>query len=57
MPEVWGASPPIELLRQLIDAKGFYDREENDFINVVDNMLLICAAPPVGGRNKLTMRF
>lgn len=28
MPEEYGSQPPIELLRQLVDCGGFYDREE-----------------------------
>jgi len=56
-PEVYGAQPPIELLRQLLDSGGFYDREKL-FWKYIENVILctICA-PPGGGRNPLTPRF
>lgn len=56
-PEVYGAQPPIELLRQFLDAGGLYDREKL-YWKYVDNVVLctICA-PPGGGRNPLNPRF
>lgn len=38
MPEVetYGAQPPIELLRQLVDSGGYYDLKEKSWVNVVD---------------------
>lgn len=59
MPKVeeFGAQPPIELLRQLIDNGIWYDRP--DFYKKrIENYRLICAAaPPGGGRAPLTPRF
>lgn len=55
--EMYGAQPPIELLRQFIDYKGVYDRKAFNWKDV-DNTILICAcAPPGGGRSPLTVRF
>lgn len=56
-PEIYGAQPPIELLRQLLDSGGLYDREKL-FWKEIENLILcaICA-PPGGGRNPLTPRF
>mgnify|MGYP002832781009 CR=1 FL=1 len=34
--ETYGAQPPIEILRQFMDHKGWYDRKENVFRNLVD---------------------
>jgi dynein heavy chain len=57
MVEQYGAQPPIELLRQLIDHNGLYDRI-GFFFKEVDNYVMIAvAAPPGGGRSVLTQRF
>ena len=34
--EVFGAQPPIEILRQWMDHRGWYDRKENEFRRLVD---------------------
>jgi dynein heavy chain len=55
--EEYGAQPPIELLRQLLDQGGFYDREQF-FWKVIQKFVIIsAAAPPSGGRSELTPRF
>merc|ERR1719197_597919 len=55
--EEYGAQPPIELLRQFQDQRGFYDRKKHEWKDIENVTLLLCAAPPGGGRNKLTERF
>ena len=40
--ETYGAQPPIELLRQLVDSGGYYDIKEKTWVNVVD-MVMMCA--------------
>lgn len=55
--EFYGAQPCIELLRQLTDLGGFYDRHKLFWKQVVDTTLLPACAPPGGGRNQLSMRF
>ncbi|KAA0150075.1 hypothetical protein FNF29_05515 [Cafeteria roenbergensis] len=55
--EEYGAQPPIELLRQFLDFKGFYDREKLFFKHIQDTMLVCGAAPPGGGRAEVTPRF
>lgn len=59
MPSVerYGAQPPIELLRQLIDYGGFYDRASLYWKDVLNTTLLCSAAPPGGGRSPVTARF
>ena len=55
--ETYGAQPPIELLRMLVDKKGFYDRDKL-FWKWIEDTILICAAgPPGGGRRELSQRF
>ena len=55
--EQYGAQPPIELLRQLLEYKGFYDRQ-NFFWKEIEKFTILCAAaPPAGGRAHLTSRF
>jgi len=55
--EEYGAQPPIELLRLLIDKQGMYDRKEWEWKQVLDTTLIAAAAPPSGGRAVLTPRF
>ena len=55
--EQYGAQPPIELLRLMIDKGGFYDRKEKFWKEIQNTSILAAAAPPTGGRNKLTPRF
>lgn len=56
-PEIYGAQPTIELLRQLLDSGGFYDREKLFWKDIEDVILCTICAPPGGGRNPLTPRF
>jgi dynein heavy chain len=55
--ETYGAQPPIELLRQLLDFKGFYDRDKLFWKDISDVLLFAAAAPPGGGRAPITQRF
>ncbi|XP_025191999.1 LOW QUALITY PROTEIN: dynein heavy chain 6, axonemal-like [Melanaphis sacchari] len=56
-PEIYGAQPPIELLRQLLDSGGIYDRDKLDWKYIENVILCTICAPPGGGRNPLTPRF
>ncbi|CAK8985673.1 unnamed protein product [Durusdinium trenchii] len=55
--EEYGAQPPIELLRQFQDQRGFFDRKKHEWKDIENTTLLLCAAPPGGGRNQMTARF
>lgn len=56
--EVFGASPPIELLRQLMGNGGFYDRKVAGFWKFVQDVTVVGACgPPEGGRNPITARL
>ena len=52
--ETYGAQPPIEFLRLLLDKKGLYERKDWSWKDVEDVTIIGCAAPPSGGRAKLT---
>jgi dynein heavy chain len=55
--EVYGAQPPIELLRLLVDKKGLFEREDWSWKMVKDTTLLAASAPPGGGRQPTTQRM
>ena len=55
--EKYGAQPPVELLRQFMDFKGFYDRKKLFWKDVEDLTLTAACAPPGGGRQEVTPRF
>eukprot|EP00854_Cymbomonas_tetramitiformis_P003966 gene3966-4937_t len=55
--ETYGAQPPIELLRQFQDFRGFYDRKKLFWKDIEDMTIVSACAPPGGGRQELTPRF
>eukprot|EP00913_Durusdinium_trenchii_P018122 g17027.t1 len=55
--EKYGAQPPIELLRQVIDYKGFYDRKKLFWKGVQDTQFIAACGPPGGGRMPVEMFF
>ena len=55
--EEYGAQPPIELLRQVIDHGSFYDRQKLFLKHVADCTFAAACAPPGGGRNDVTRRL
>lgn len=59
MPQLdrYGSQPPCELLRQCIDAGGFYDTKKLVFKQIKDTRFVCACAPPGGGRNAVTPRL
>ncbi|XP_043489610.1 dynein axonemal heavy chain 6 [Polistes fuscatus] len=55
--DTYGSQPPIELLRQILDYGGMYDREKLFWKDIEDIVITAACAPPGGGRNPLTPRF
>lgn len=57
--EEYGAQPPLELLRQYLDHKGWYDRKskEKPFTRIEDMFFISAMGPPGGGRAAITARL
>jgi dynein heavy chain len=55
--EEYGASPPVELIRQFLDFKGFYDRQKLFFKDIVRVTSCCACGPPGGGKMPLTPRY
>ncbi|XP_037363374.1 dynein axonemal heavy chain 3 isoform X2 [Talpa occidentalis] len=55
--EIYGAQPPIELLRQWIDHGFWFNKKDTTSLDIVDMLLVTAMGPPGGGRNDITARF
>eukprot|EP00929_Paragymnodinium_shiwhaense_P087545 TRINITY_DN476_c0_g3_i1.p1 TRINITY_DN476_c0_g3~~TRINITY_DN476_c0_g3_i1.p1 ORF type:complete len:2301 (-),score=755.59 TRINITY_DN476_c0_g3_i1:246-6980(-) len=55
--EYYGAQPPIELIRQWMDYKGWYNRKELKCNEVIDVVFVSCMGPPGGGRTEISGRL
>ena len=55
--ETYGAQPPLELMRQMVDHGGWYDRKTLRWKKIVDVVLVGAMGPPGGGRQPVTNRM
>lgn len=56
-PDPYQSQPPLELLRQFLDSRGFYDSKKLQWKEVHDVTLLAACAPPGGGRSTINDRL
>jgi dynein heavy chain len=55
--EYYGAQPPIELIRQWMDYKGWYNRKELKANEIIDIVHVSAMGPPGGGRTEISGRL
>nr|CAD7438227.1 unnamed protein product [Timema bartmani] len=55
--EIYGAQPPLELIRQWMDYGFWYDRQKQTKTFVKEMLLMGSMGPPGGGRNQITGRL
>ncbi|KNC55308.1 dynein heavy chain [Thecamonas trahens ATCC 50062] len=55
--EVWGAAPPLELLRQLVGFGGMFDRQRLQWVKLVATEFVGAMAPPGGGASEVSPRL
>ncbi|KAI4817445.1 hypothetical protein KUCAC02_010846 [Chaenocephalus aceratus] len=55
--EIYGAQPPIELLRQWVDHRHWYDKKDTSRLNIVDVLFMSAMGPPGGGKNDISGRL
>lgn len=55
--ELYGAQPPIELLRQFLDHGIWFDLKRPEPIAVLDTIFVCAMAPPGGSRQEIYRRF
>ena len=56
-PEVYGAQPPLELLRQFLDYGGWFNTATVEFMRVVNTTLCATMGPPGGGLFDIPQRL
>ncbi|KOC62554.1 Dynein heavy chain 7, axonemal [Habropoda laboriosa] len=55
--EIYGAQPPIELLRQFFDHRIWFNLKKPETIHIYDTMFVCAMTPPGGSRQELYRRF
>lgn len=55
--EIYGAQPPIELLRQFFDHGMWFDLKKSQAITILDTMFVCAMAIPGGSRQEIYRRF